>query len=63
MRQINMANVNIKSVFVAGSLENPSFHADTGHWYLSQGVVGINNVRFIQKTLLNEQSQEEQQEL
>ena len=62
MKQINVANIDIKPVFVARSLENPSFHADTGHWYLSQGIVGINNVCVIQKTLLNEQNQEEQQE-
>lgn len=33
---------------------NPSFHADGRYWYLSQGVVGINDVMFIQKTLPNE---------
>ena len=33
---------------------NPSFHADTYYWYSSQGLVGINNVIFIQKTSPNE---------
>lgn len=41
---------------------NPSFHADTAYWYLSKGVVGINNVRLIQKTSPDEQNQEEQRE-
>lgn len=33
---------------------DPSFHADSGHWYLSKGIVGINNISFIRKPLLNE---------
>ena len=36
------------------------FFADTGHWLVSQGVVGINNVCLIQKPLPNEQNLEEQ---
>lgn len=40
--------------FVAATPVNPKFYADTGHWYLSKGIVGINNVTLIQRTLLNE---------
>lgn len=39
------------------------FFADTGHWLFSQGIVAINNVCVIQKSLLNEQNHEEQKEL
>jgi hypothetical protein len=35
---------------------------DSGHWYSSKGIAGINNVSLIQKPLLNEQHHEEQQE-
>jgi hypothetical protein len=59
MKKINVDNIENKPVFVACGSENPSFHADTGHWYLSQGIVGINNVPVIQMTLLNEQNHEE----
>ena len=33
---------------------DPSFYADSGHWYLSKGIIGINNISVIRKTLLNE---------
>jgi len=33
--------------FVAATPANPKFYADTGHWYLSKGIVGINNVSLI----------------
>ena len=39
------------------------FFADTGHWLLSKGIVSINNVSVIQKSLLNELNHEEQKEL
>jgi len=39
------------------------FFADTGHWLLSKGIVAINNVSVIQKSLLNELNHEEQKEL
>lgn len=40
--------------FVAATPVNPTLYADTCHWYLSKGVVGINNAGLIQRTLLNE---------
>jgi hypothetical protein len=39
------------------------FFADTGHWLISKGIIAINGVSVIQKSLLNEQSHEEQKEL
>jgi hypothetical protein len=48
--------------FNATTPVNPKFYADTGHWYLSKGVVDINNVSLIQKTLLSELHQKEQKE-
>jgi purine nucleoside permease len=63
MKQIMRSMGDAKSEpVIAAFADNPSFHADTGHWYLSKGIVGINNVRLIQKTLPNEQNQEEQRE-
>lgn len=62
MKYLKVADVNASPVFIACSPANPSFHADTGHWYLSKGIVGINNVCLIQKPLLNEQHHEERQE-
>lgn len=59
---INVTEFNAGSVFVVCSPINPSFHADSGHWYLSQGIVGINNVSLIQKTSLSEQHLVEQKE-
>jgi hypothetical protein len=48
---------------VCQTSNNVSFFADTGHWLLSKGIVAINNVCVIQKSLLNEQNHEEQKEL
>lgn len=62
MKRIKVSNIENNPTFLASSPENPSFHADTGHWYLSQGVVGINNISVIEMTSLNEQNQEEQLE-
>jgi len=49
-------DVNNSPLFAACTPENPTFHADSAHWYLSKGIVGINNVFFIQKTSPNEQN-------
>ena len=47
--------VDINSVNAIGCTpSDPSFHADSGHWYLSKGISGINNISFIRRTLLNE---------
>lgn len=54
-----VTDVNIDPVFIACRPANPSFHADGNYWYLSKGIVAINNICLIQKTLLNEQRPEE----
>jgi hypothetical protein len=62
MKYVKGADVNASPVLIACSPANPSFHADSSYWYLSKGIVGINNVCLIQKPLLNERHQQEQQE-
>lgn len=62
MDENNSVNMLTNNEFFAGTPTNPSFHADTGHWYLAQGVVGINGVSVIQMTSPNVKLPEEQKE-
>ena len=60
---LKVTHVNIGTVVVACSPENPTFHADNGHWYLSQGIDRTNGVQVIQNSLPNGLTQAEQKEL
>lgn len=44
------------------SFSSVTYHADTGHFYLSLGITHINGVPVIQKTSQNELNHEEQKE-
>ena len=48
-----------KIEFIAATPSNPRFYADTGHWYLLTGIVGINNIRLIacEKELPDQENQ------
>jgi hypothetical protein len=59
----NSKGTNAENIFVSSRPENPSFHADTGHWYLSIGVTHINGVPVIQRSSPSELLQEEQRGL